>query len=278
MSEAINKIRSLFGKKSKPVERIMAIKVGAKDFSDSSIIHVLVKHDEFAIYEIDTPDINNRVRTIIDGRTDKSEKEIQNRFNKVKQKYIQAIGMLPNSPNTEMLKRRIAHTLSSCLSGDTDGIKEFENLITTIQNEHEKLVLNRLLYLAPTFLSTFIVLGILVPIESAQNLLNFNISNPMYFLYILLATFVGASISILINASKLNFEEYLSSKYYFFLGFERVLLSLFAGCAAFICIKAGVLFPKIIDSSLWGIMSALVIVGFSESLIPSFLSKTDQEK
>lgn len=266
-------IENFLKPKKKPSKLVMAVNIGAMDVANNKITHVLVKHNEFAIYEIDTPNINNRIRTVIDGYTDESEQKIQDRFNKVKQDYIQAIGLLSNSPNTEMLKRRIAHTLSTCLSGsEVDGNKEFKNLIKIIKEEHEKLVRNRLVYLTPVFLSTLIclVVAFFIYPNGVQKLDLFG-----YRVFLILSILIGASISILINTTKLNFEEYSLKKYYLLLGLERVFLALVTGISAFICLKSGLIFPSFFKDNVWEMFAVLIVAGFSESLIPSFLTKIE---
>lgn len=226
--------------KTQVVETISKIKIGEIDTSNNKIVQVYSKYNEYAIYEIEHEDINHRMRVVIDGHSDESELVITTRFRKVKQKYIQAIGMLPNSPNLEMLKRRIAHTLSSCLSSDIDGEKEFNDLIKTIRDEHEKLVINRAIYLLPIFVMTLISFGF-----SSYNYnifeLNKSISELNFIGCLFFSVSIGASISLLINATKLNFEEYSLRRYYLILGLERIFLAFSAGCAAYVCIQAGLL-------------------------------------
>jgi hypothetical protein len=266
-------------KKSQPRPLIMNIKIGAEDVSGNKITLIHAKHDEYAIYEIETPDINNKLRVIIDGYTDESERAIQDRFNKVKQKYIEAIGLLSNTPRFEMLKRRIAHTLSTCLnSGETDGLKEFQTLIETIKKEHQVLVVHRAIYTLPVLI--FVVLSAIITFFVTDDLTQkYESMSKLHFLaYLLLSVSAGACISILMNTNKLNFEEYSLKKYYLMLGFERVLLSIVAGTAALICIQAGILFPSFTQNSLWGAMVVLLLAGFSESLIPSVLTKIESKE
>ncbi|WP_419536551.1 hypothetical protein [Endozoicomonas sp.] len=258
--------------KSEVVESIKAVTVGSKDMSNNLIINVLAKHNEYAIYEIETDDINNRLKVLIDGHTDEAELKIQSRFNIVKQKYIEAKGMLSKSSNFEMMKHRIAHTLSSCLnSDDTDGKKEFSELISTITREHEELVINRTLYLSPVFISTIFLFALM------YCNIDLRIENtPLWQLTtISLATTLGSGISIFITAKTLNFEDFKTKKYYFMLGVERIFLSFMAGAIAFIAIRSGILTPKFISESYWSYMFIMVIAGFSESFIPRFLSKSE---
>jgi hypothetical protein len=258
--------------KSIIVETINNIVVGAVDISDNKVISVLAKHNEYVIYEIEADDINSRLKVLIDGHTDESEEKITKRFNNVKQKYIEAKGMLSKSSNFEMMKNRIANTLSTCLNNDdTDGKQEFSDLISTITKEHEELVINRAIYLSPAFLSS-VILFVLCLI-----LIELRIENTPYWqiLVSLMGASLGGSLSILINAKTLNFEEFKAKKHYFLLGVERILLAFIAGAVAFISLKSGVLSPSILSSSYWSFMLVLVIAGFSESFIPGFLSKTE---
>jgi hypothetical protein len=69
---------------------IKKIQPGQKDGSGNTVVHVLATSNEYCIYEIDHEDINYRLRIQIDGMTDESEELIIIKYNKVKQKYIEA--------------------------------------------------------------------------------------------------------------------------------------------------------------------------------------------
>lgn len=258
--------------KSEPVESVKALVVGAKDFSGNKVINVLAKHDEYVIYEIATDDINNKLKVFIDGRTDASEKLIQDRFNTVKQKYIEAKGMLSRSSNFEMMKHRVAHTLSTALnSSEVDGKKEFDELISIITKEHEELVVNRTIYLLPAFITLISLFAYcLYNIDSRiQN-------GPDWQIIVsLLGASLGGGLSILINAKTLNFEEFKTRTHYFLLGVERMFLACMAGAIAYIALKSGLLSPEISAKGYWPIMLVIVVSGFSESLVPSFLSRSE---
>lgn len=145
--------------KAEPTEKIKLIVKNGTDPSGNKITNVLAKYNEYAIYEIEDDDINNRLRFIIEGHTDESEKIIRDRLNRVKSQYIKAKVLLGKSSNYGMMKQRIAHTLSTCLNSDEQNIgNEFIELINEITIEHEKLVVNRAIYLTPNFLSIFLFL------------------------------------------------------------------------------------------------------------------------
>lgn len=258
--------------KSTVVEQINKINIGASDTAGHKVVNVLSKHNEFVIYEIEADNINSKLRVLIDGHTDESEARITKRLNNVKQKYIEAKGMLSKSSNFEMMKHRIANTLSTCLnSDDIDGDKEFSGLISTITKEHEELVVNRAIYLSPAFLASVILFIFCIA------LIELRIENTPYWqvLVSLMGASLGGNLSILINAKTLNFEEFKTKKHYFLLGVERILLAYIAGAVAFIALKSGVLSPALLSGSYWSFMLVLVIAGFSESFVPGFLSKTE---
>jgi len=171
-----------------------------------------------------------------------------------------------------MMKHRVAHTLSTCLSSDEiDGKHEFDDLISTITKEHEELVNNRAIYLSPAFFSS-IALFFLCLFNMELRLE----SSPHWIVLVsLLASSLGGSLSILMNAKTLNFEEFKTKRHYLLLGIERILLAFIAGSVAYIALKSGVLSPSIISKSYWSFMLMLIVAGFSESFIPSFLSKTE---
>lgn len=260
--------------KTESTEKIKSIVTGANDSSGNNIVHVLVCGNEYAIYEVDHKDINYRLRVAIDGHSDESEKAVIERFNKVKQKYIKAKGLLYRSSNFGMMKNRVAHTLSTCLTSDTiDGNAEFDKLIAEITKEHEESLENRAFYLAPCIASTAILFVWALSITALKA------SHAIYWQVViaLLAASIGGSISILSNVRKLHFEEYTSKYYYFCIGVERVFLSFIVGAVAFISIKAGVLLPTIMSADYWAIMMVLVVAGFSETYVPSILSKFEKD-
>lgn len=256
--------------KTNPTKTIENIKKGQLDDSGNKITNVLVKYDEYAIYEIDDPDINNRLRIIIDGHTNESESKIKDRFNKVKIQYIKAKVLLGKSSNYGMMKQRIAHTLSTYLSSDQQNSgKEFLDLIQEITIEHEKLVTNRAMYLIPSFLFIFFTFSLIIfSIQDRQT------NTPSWIILTsMLSASLGGGLSILINAKSLNFEEFQTKSHYVLIGLERSILALITGAIAFIVIKSGIISPSFTSNSYWNTMAILIFSGFSESFIPSILKK-----
>ncbi len=254
--------------KAMPTEIIKNIGVNKKDSSGNEIIQVFAKGNEYAIYEILDEDINNKLRVQIDGLNDESEKKLIEQFNLVKQKYIEAKGLLYRSTNFGMMKNRVAHTLATSLSSDSmDGNKEFQKLIDDIKEEQKAVAFHRILYLLPSILC-IIGASILASIffDTDNNLLS-------QFIIIFLASSLGGSLSIFINTKNLHFEEYNKWYIYFMFGFERIFLALIVGSITYILIKAKLLLGSIPIEDFWMMMSILIVASFSESFIPSVLGK-----
>ena len=260
--------------KSEPTEHIKKIKYKSKDSNGYEILDVLATGNEYAIYEINHPDINHRLKVLIDGHTDDSEKLLADKFNLVKQKYIEAKGLLYRSSNFGMMKNRVAHALASCLSSDTiDGNEEFDKLIQDIKSESKATIINRVYYLLPCIMSTMILVAI-----SFYNM-NLRLIGSPYWqsIVVLLASSMGGSMSILVNAKRLHFEEYGTRWFYFMFGIERLFLSFVAGAIAFVLVKSEYMLPTVLNTSYWKIMPVLIAAAFSEGFVPTVLGKFDKK-
>jgi len=263
------------GTKSQPVDAVSKIVKGGKDSSGYEIVDVLAKGNEYAVYEIEHADINNRLRVLVEGFTDESEKSLMERFAVVKQKYIEAKGLLYRSSNFGMMKNRVAHALATALASDkVDGVKEFNLLIASIKEEAEAVVRNRASYMLP------MIIGIVVSAGFAINFMDEreNSTPTWQLIGLALGSSLGGGLAILSKTKNLRFEEYGSKFHYFVFGLERVLLALVAGSIAFVLVKARFLFPDIAISSYWSLMAIIIVAGFSEMLVPSFLETISTKK
>ncbi|MCS4533089.1 hypothetical protein [Neisseria montereyensis] len=258
-------------KKTKLHPDIEKIKIGEKDSSGNIIIDVLAKQNEFAIYEIDTIHIQNRIKVLISGHTDISENKLIDRFNKIKMKYIEAKGVLLHTTNFEKNKQLIAHTLSAQLNSDSVDNKLFDTLIENIQNEHETALRNRVCYLLPSMISTilFFIKCIYIIEERLLPTTTWTICSS------LLAASLGGCTSMVISSKELNFQEYKQWYSYIYVGSERLIFSILTGAISFIVIKSGLISSNILSESYWTFIMILVIAGFSERLIPSILTKSE---
>lgn len=263
--------------KTPPTEKIRNIVCGNKDPFGYKIENVLARGNEYAIYEADVADINNRIRVLIDGINDESEKALIDKYNKVKPKYIEAKGLLYGSTNYGMMKLRVANVLAGVLSSEESDIetwnKEFDTLIKTLIKENDEYIRKRTYYLGPCAAVSFVFFCL-----AATRMELRTTSTPEWqIITALFASSIGGSMSMLYNAKKLDFDQYNSKMFYFMLGCERLFLAVVAGAIAFILIKAKFILPGIIDKTYWGMMAILVVAAFSESLVPSALARIEKE-
>lgn len=238
------------------------------------IVTVLSSQNEFLIYEIATDDISNRLRVLIDGHTDESEKELLRKFDHVKQNYVRAKGMLYRSPNYGSMKNRVAHALSTCLNStdcDLDGNKVFEGLCKEIEQEQKLIVTNSSLYILPVVTSV-IILFILAYLILPQRISN---TPDWQIISALLASALGAGVSMTMSIKKVHFEEYRFSRFYFFIGIERVIFGFMVAAVAFIAIKSQLITSTLLGHGYWSNLMIFVAAGFAEQFVPSLIKKVD---
>ncbi|MDO5069949.1 MAG: hypothetical protein Q4D78_07095 [Neisseria zoodegmatis] len=260
------------------VPSIRNIQVGSVDILGNTVVNVLAMHNEYVIYEIDSPNIQNRIKLFIDGHTDESEKIIRDRFNKVRCDYILAKGILSRSINFETNKQRIAHALAMCLNNDdADNVNLFPRLIDAIHDEQNLILKNRLLYLLPNIIS----ICLCVLFKVASEVFPFGkdyafLQNFLDILPFIFAILLGNSTGVLINSKNLSFQEFERRHCYFLIGLERLFLAFFTGSITYILIKSNLISSVILsEDNPWSLMLILIIAGYSESFIPSILTKSE---
>ncbi len=258
--------------KKEPVQSVKNIIVGNKDENGYKITNVLAKGNEYAIYEIDHPDINYKLRVHIDGEDDNSESKLVENYNLVKQKYIEAKGLLYRSSNYGMMKNRVAHALASVLSSPNkpDG-KEFTTLIDDINKEIEAVIRNKTFYFLPSFVLTILV-GIFFVCLNESN----DQSNCWIVSFVAFSSFLGGTLSILSQPKRFHFEEFKVKRYYIIAGFERIFLALIAGTITYIILRSKLVFSQIELGDYWKFMSIIIVSAFSERFVPNMLSKIEK--
>ena len=251
-------------------ESIKALQVGGKDIFGNTLTHIHSAGNEWAIYEIDHPDISERLRVFIDAYTFERENELTERYNHVNQKYREAKGLLYRSVNLGVMKSRVAHALSAVLTSDKiDGNQEFEDLINTINEEYKKANVNRIFYLLPAVSST-IIISILALFFLFSTYYEGHIWT---VICVLLGSSLGGSLSIFSGLKKYKFEEYSQSSFYLMFGTERILLAFIAGAIAYVIIQSDIInFDKIsFDRNKWNVVLVSIVAGFTETLVPNLI-------
>jgi hypothetical protein len=263
-------------KKTEPTKLIQSIKVGSKDYSGHVITDVLSFGNEYAIYEIDTKDINNKLRLVIDGIDDASEVAISANYVIVKDKYITAKGLLYRSADFGLMKSRVANTLATALLGNPDlALKQFEALIQNINDEYKDSFKRRILYILPGYL--LLVISVIVLI--IQNNLHF-LDNRMFQGFIIIASsIVGGVFSLSLNIPQNKFYTEIGCLIFAIFGLERIGISILAGIICAVGIKSRIIMESLFQNSfnVWLFIFLVIIAAFSEKMVPNILGKQSKE-
>lgn len=256
---------------------IKALKIGSVDDSGNTISDILAMGNEYVIYEIETNDINKKLRFLIDGITDDREAKISQNYIRVKDLYIKSKGLLYRVNNYNMMKNRVAHALASALKGHPDEAKsQFDNLIKDIEDEYRNIVWGRILYVTPGYAFLLTLMLQVVALECNSNPFCGQTKQWIYFVFMSL---IGCVLSVTINASKMKFESEVVKWMFLIFGFERVIISILAGSIAVIGMKSGLIFSGISfekgGQNVWQMFLLVIVAAFSENLIPSTLAKVE---
>lgn len=253
-----------------PSENIQNLIAGKQDVYGNDIVNVLLKGSRYAIYETNVADINNRLRVFVD-ECDAEGEAIRQRFDSFKSGYFEAKGWLNKAANFNMMKYRIASTVSTFLDQqafDADAAKtEFKDLKENILQHHEKATEHRWCYIKPALAATS-VSGLIW-----ASMLFSRESDYWLLVCCWFAASLGGSISILKNANLLNFYESAEAVVYRNIGMERIFLAYVAAAIAVIAYKSGVIAVTEQLDNHWTLMFVAVLAGFSETFIPGILNK-----
>lgn len=262
--------------KTQATDIIQNIKIGNKDLSGNLITDVLAKGNEYAVYEIDTPDINKKLRVLIDGIDDESEAKITESYVHVKEKYITAKGLLYRSVNYGLMKNRVAHTLATALSGYHEiALQQFERLIVDINKEYKDSFVRRIFYIAPGY----ILLTALV-VFLALNTMGFIYINDAVFVWIAVANaaITGGVFSLTLNLPKMRFEAEIGRAIFMIFGLERISISVLAGVICTIGIRSKFIMANVFGASIdiWALLFVVIVSAFSEKMVPNIIMKLSE--
>jgi hypothetical protein len=258
--------------KTQPTEVIRSIKKGERDSSGNQIVSVLAAGNEYAIYEIEAAEPENRLRFQIDGITDSSEKVLRDKFAIVRQKYVLAKGLLYRASNYNLMKNRVAHALAGVFSGNQNNPTDiFDDLIEEIKKEYASMIWKKVIYLMPGY-----VLLILLAANFLYELYHENYLSNIYvteLLRFVTCTSIGSVFSVTYSVRKVLFESEPNIAYYFVIGCERFALAILSGIIFYVAIKSRVLFGDVITSNTFASLFVGFAAGFTERFVPNLMKK-----
>lgn len=258
--------------KTQPTDEIKKIKIGSKDTVGNVITDVLAFGNEYAIYEIETENINKKLRVIIDGVNDERENKIAKDYAEVKDKYITAKGLLYRTSNFGLMKNRVAHSLATALTGNPSLANEqFEKLILQINNEYKETYMRRLYYIVPGY----VLLTAFTVILALNTIKNWDQAYKEIFdwLYVAYASIIGGVFSLTLNLPKIKFETEIGGWIFSVFGIERISISILAGIICFVGIKSKFILANLFKDpiDLWSLLFVIIIAAFSEKMVPNII-------
>lgn len=266
-------------RKTHSTEEIKTIAVGKADCFGYTITDVLAKGNEYAIYEIDTEDINRKLRVFIDAADDEREQEVINAYLAVKQEYIKAKGLLYRSSNFGMMKNRVAHTLATALSGSPDLAKtEFKSLIEEINDEYQSAFLGRIFYLVPGYL----ILTLFVFALALNPFLEWLSISPVIkeWVYVATAALVGGNFSLTLNLKNIEFNKEINPLIYAAYGMERISIATLASVICTFGIKSKFIFANLFTDKpedVWALLFIVSVAAFSEKFVPNIIKNVGEK-
>lgn len=252
------------------------VKIGDEDINGYIITKIYSRGDKYYIYDIDSKIRSESLKVDIN---EEPEDDLIDNYNKIKPELNEVKSMLFKSTSENYFKDTIAGAISLAIMGSIDRAVDILNFVKkSIDKEYKASLFNRQVY---SWTCIFIVLFfILISYLTHRNSFFSVFENePLvkYFIYISTFGAIGGAISIIIKLRNLNLstEPYKSIIYY---ALERLFLAVLASICAFVLMKANLVLGVLNNpENIYGLLSAAIIAGFSETFIPDLLSKIEKE-
>lgn len=256
---------------------LQGIKSGGKDAAGNEVSRLIIRADEYVIYEIKSAAGANSMR--IDVRTLVEEDDLMlKRWTEVARQYYITKRVL-FKVNDHSVRERIANIISRALSTgySSEAVHDLKQLQKDINNTYNERIQNSLKYLGTIVSITLCFVSISLFIYANGCFLNQE--NLRLLVFSATAGCIGGFFSVSTRLRLMTFEREIPSISYILYGFERMIVSICAAIVALLAIKSGLIFQFAKDS-IYGLILVAVAAGFSETLIPNLLVKmeTDTEK
>ncbi len=253
-------------------------KVGGTNPSGNRITWIFMKADEFIVYEVETEDVANSIRVVVEPWTENDENNLLGKFFQIKSKYSEVRGLLYKVPNFNDIKSKIASIISMGIINDVDeAIAQFDTLIEEINRNYIDEFRNRLRYLGSVLLYVIITCGLSFATYYFDLFLEMRAFHDLVFVFT--AGAIGGFVSVSRRAKQMTFEKDVDAHLYYFYGFERGLISSFGAIIIYFVINSNIALGIVNDLNepLYGIFVFSFIAGFSETLVPNLLIKLESE-
>ncbi|WP_406826864.1 hypothetical protein [Pedobacter sp. KACC 23697] len=253
------------------------IKVGQND-GNYEITKVFIEASEYFVYEIDTVNIAESIRTYIHTEEDEDLNKIMDKYNSIRNCIADAKRDMYKALDPVVYKGRVAHLISQALSGGvTEAQKQFGILIDEVNKEYRHQFLSRIIYLVSAL--SIVILGLVISFFVYIDKITI-VKNLEQFIYIATAGAVGGFISISRRLREMVFARALPRYIFVIYAMERVFISVAGALAVFFIVKSNLAlgFLNVKNQNpLYGYIVFSIVAGFSESFLPNLLIKLENK-
>jgi hypothetical protein len=254
------------------------IKVGQRDGNNREITKVFSAGSEYFVYEVNTNNISESLRTYIHTEEEEDKNGIIDRYNEIRSCIADAKRDMYKALDPTVYKARIAHLISQALNGKPEDAKaEFTKLNLEVIKEYRSQFENRIRYLLTALM---VVFGCVITSLLAYTHNYWNIKNIHEFIYIATAGSIGGFISISRRLKDTVFARDVWPGIFVFYAVERIVIVIFASVAIYFVIKCNFafgFFNNKIQNNLYGYIVFSMVAGFSETFLPNLLIKIENK-
>jgi len=250
----------------------------------NKILKVFASGPHFLIYQIDTTDIGDSLRVFIESTP--AALPLIEAFAKMNREFSDAVSLLHTTDSPDLVRADIARAIAaSFVSTNVDGAEELRQIQARVGDQNHYIKGARFLYAYAAFTYLiFIAAEYYFRVIVTGQLKEASLITDVFD--VLLATALGGSLSILTGLSKIDFDiPMFSTRPHrlwqmicpIFVVFERIVVATVAGAIAYVLIKSNLVLQPITDGNRWSVMVILILAGFSESLVPSALTRIEKQ-
>lgn len=245
--------------------------IGGKDDAGRVITKIYLKNDECVAYEAEDNSGTNTMHFSAHGRTPERDSEFDHRFATFGPLYQNAVSSLYKSWNANQSKRRLAQTIYSHIISDRNEEENlFEKFINDLDTGYNKVNSNKITFAFTHFL--FLIISIISIVMVCRNYSVDALDKNIF--WCIIGSVIGGYLMTTIGSSKLLFTPEDATRRYVFYAFERNVMSVFLGVAAFSFSKSGLALSFLThdeSSNVYMILILGIISGYFHTFIPSLL-------
>ncbi len=252
--------------------------VGGTDINGYHITKIFARGDEYVIYEIETSDLVESIKVYIDNITELDDSGVVKRYNSIRVKFVEIKGLLYKVVDKSTIKTVIAQILAhGLIEKPEEANTQFDKLKSAISIEYNEQFANRLRLLFSSLMVTLIFITIAVLIYYHNCFRDYiHIRN---LIFVSTAGSIGGFFSLSYSLKKVVCDKDVNKYLYIVYGAERIVIAILASTIIYFAIKSNVVFATCndMDNPLIGYILFSFLAGFSETLVPSLMTKLEKE-